>query len=236
MHSEIYADTMLRSVALSVARNQVGANRPMQEVLSSEGITTQQYSKIANNPMYKRYLDNYVRELQDSGFSFAAKCKVLAEDLLPIAYAMARDPDVPPATRAKMVENLVDWADLKPKSNVQVNAGGSGFSISFNFPQESQKTTVLDDEDYIDAEMADEEDTYEKLLEDASETVEIPLETLEIPVETLEIPVETVQEPIEDPKPKAFSVKPVKNDSSLLETLEDIFGAEGDYYGDDVFE
>jgi len=232
IHSEIYADTLLRSVALSVATNHSGSNRAIQEILSSEGITTQAYSKIAKNPMYKRYLDNYTRELQESGFSFSAKCKVLAEDLLPIAYEMARDPNVPPATRAKMVENLVDWADLKPKNNMQVNAGGSGFSISFNFPQNDQQTAILDDEDVIDAEIAEIEELPSVLLEN---DLEIPSEPVFEP-ENIENPPE---DPSEDPTPKVFAkptAKPVPKDSSLLETLEDIFGEEGEYYGDDVFE
>jgi len=57
----------------------------------------------------------------------------LAEDLLPTAYHMARDPETPAAVRAKILENLVEWADLKPKRTAEVG-GGPSFSITFNIP------------------------------------------------------------------------------------------------------
>lgn len=133
MHSAIDADSIMRSVALSIARNHVGANRPITEIIASEGITQQEYNHISANPMYKQYLEGYTTELIESGFSFAAKCRVLAEDLLPDAYKMVKDPDVPAAVRAKVVENLVDWANLKPRKDTAVQTG-AGFSINIVFP------------------------------------------------------------------------------------------------------
>lgn len=139
MHSAIYQDTLLRSVALSVARNNLGAMRPEKEVISGEGITEQDFVAIKANPQFKRYVDTFTKELSESGFGFAAKSRVLAEDLLPIAYHMARDPDVPAAVRAKMLENIVEWGDLKPKKNdLAVQAAGSGFSITINMPDMSK--------------------------------------------------------------------------------------------------
>lgn len=135
MHSAIYQDTLLRSVALSIARNNLGAMRPEKEVISGEGITEQDFVAIKANPQFKRYVDSFTKELSESGFGFAAKSRVLAEDLLPIAYHMARDPDVPAAVRAKMLENIVEWGDLKPKkSDMSVQAAGAGFSITINLP------------------------------------------------------------------------------------------------------
>lgn len=81
---------------------------PIHGVIAGEGLTQTEYDQIAANPQYKRYLEAYTTELKENGFSFAAKSRVLAEDLLPVAYHMAKDPDVPAATRAKMIENLVD--------------------------------------------------------------------------------------------------------------------------------
>lgn len=107
--------------------------RPVQEILASEGLTQAEYDSISTNPQFQRYRDAYATELRDNGFSFAAKCKVLAEDLLPNMYHLARDPDVPAAVKAKIHENLVEWAELKPKNSVQTTAG-PGFSITFNIP------------------------------------------------------------------------------------------------------
>lgn len=148
MHSAIHADHILKSLALAVARNQVGAMRPISEVVASEGLSTSEYALIAANPTFQQYLDRFVVELKDSGFSFEAKCKVLAEDLLPDAYHMVKDPDVPAAVRAKVIENLVEWGNLRPKNTVNTSSG-TGFSITINIPQVGEKppeTIVLDAE------------------------------------------------------------------------------------------
>jgi len=145
MHSAIYQDTLLRSVALSIARNNVGAMRPESEIISGEGITEQDFVAIKRNPQYKQYVDAYTKELSESGFGFAAKSRILAEDLLPIAYHMARDPDVPAAVRAKMLENIVEWGDLKPKKSDIAQNLGSGFSITINLPSESKEPVEINE-------------------------------------------------------------------------------------------
>lgn len=150
MHSAIYQDTLLRSVALSIARNNVGAMRPESEIISGEGITEQDFAAINKNPQFKKYVDAYTRELSESGFGFAAKSRILAEDLLPIAYHMARDPDTPAAVRAKMLENIVEWGDLKPKKDVAIQNAGAGFSITINLPSENKEP--LEIEEIIDIE------------------------------------------------------------------------------------
>lgn len=141
MHSGIYADALMRSVALAVSRNQVGANRPITEVLASEGITQQEYNDLGSDPQFTRYVDAYTKELTESGFSFAAKSRLLAEDLLPMAYKMARDSDVPAPVRAKMIENLVEWGDLKPRKDTAQLAVGNGFSITINIPEPVKKAS-----------------------------------------------------------------------------------------------
>lgn len=115
--------------------------RPVAEVIASEGLTQTEYDLMADTVQFKQYLTAYTHDLVDNGFSFAAKCKVLAEDLLPTLYHMARDTDAPAAVRAKIAENFVEWADLKPKKAAEV-ATGAGFSITINLPNTpSEKIT-----------------------------------------------------------------------------------------------
>jgi hypothetical protein len=129
----IRADVFLRELALAIARNQVGANAPVHEVLAAEGITQPEYDAISKNPTFKGYVTTFVKELTESGFSFAAKSRVLAEALLPDVYHLARDPDAPAATRLKAIEDIVEWGDLKPKRSAE-NAQGPGYSITINIP------------------------------------------------------------------------------------------------------
>jgi hypothetical protein len=148
MHSSINADYVIRGLALAVARNAVGAMRPVYEIITAEGITQPEYDAISVNPQFTNYVDSYTNELKSNGFSFAAKSRLLAEDLLPTAYHMARDMDTPAAVRAKIIENFVDWGDLKPK-NSAISAAGPGFSITINIPStanSAQKTIVLEAE------------------------------------------------------------------------------------------
>ena len=211
MHSAIYADTLLRSVALSVARNEVGAKRPLAEIIASEGITAAEYDQISKNPQFARYYKQYCKDLQENGFSFEAKSKVLAEDLLPIAYAMARDPDVPAPVRAKMIENIVDWGNLKPKQGQLAVTTGSGFSIAINFPDSVPKTEI---KDVIDAEDAE-------IIEEEKESVEI---SLNVPLIDHKAPESAINETLNIQK------------SAVMEALESIFDEPDEYAGEDVYE
>lgn len=208
MHSAIYADTLLRSVALSVARNEVGARRPLNEIIASEGITATEYDQISKNPQFKRYYTQYCKDLSENGFSFEAKSKVLAEDLLPEAYRMARDPDVPAPVRAKMIENIVEWGNLKPKASQLAVTGGSGFSISINFPDSVPKAEIKDINAAEDAEIV------EIIEEDAENRLEIPL---------LE-PLAQKNDEIEQNKAQK---------SAVMAALDSIFDEPDDYAGED---
>jgi hypothetical protein len=148
MHNSINADQLLRELALAIARNQVGAMRPIHEVIAGEGITQTEYDAISVNPQFQRYVDTYVKELRDNGFSIQAKAKLLLEDLLPTMYHLAKDLDQPAAARVKVFENFAELADAKPK-NTAISTAGPGFSITINIPQTAQneqKTIVLEAE------------------------------------------------------------------------------------------
>lgn len=133
MNQNVSADTNLRELALTIARNEVGANVPLSEVLANECLSADEYEKIAKNPVFAQYLKQIKAELVENGFSFASKCRVLAEDLLANAYRMAKDDDTPAAVRLRALENLVDWGDLKPKTAFS-GANGPGYSIVINLP------------------------------------------------------------------------------------------------------
>lgn len=143
MQNAVRADLFLRSLALAVARNAVGANLDIDEVLKSEGIQLTEYQDIEKNPTYQGYLSKYKQELVESGFSFEAKCKLLAEDMLPGFYHLGRDPDTPAPVRAKVMEQMVKWANLEPKNDVSLGGSG-GFSINIVLPSDSggETTTI----------------------------------------------------------------------------------------------
>ncbi len=134
LNTDVRDDTFLRNIALSVARNMAGANVPKEHLLPILGLTDEEFELIAEDPQFERYVEQFHQELVNNGFSFEAKSRILAEDLLPIAYEMASSITTPAPVRAKMIENLVEWGNLKPKSNVSTLPGGAAFSISINLP------------------------------------------------------------------------------------------------------
>lgn len=160
----IRADVFLRELALAIARNQVGANVPVHEVLAAEGVTQQEYDAIKKNPTFTGYVTAFAKDLTENGFSFAAKSRVLAEALLPDVYHLARDVDAPAAVRLKAIEDIVEWGDLKPKKSVETG-GGPGYSITINIPGALPTTVTA---------KAPAADTV-----DAEDAVEIP--TIELP-------------------------------------------------------
>lgn len=141
MHPSIRNDQNLRELALAEARNAVGPDEPLSVFLAQECLTLQEYEAISKNPTYKRYVKDFKAELTENGFSFSAKARVLAEDLLGDIYLMAKDVDTPAQMRVKTLENLVEWGRLAPKQT-QNDLPGSGFSITINLPGQNGSITV----------------------------------------------------------------------------------------------
>ena len=140
MHNSIAADQLLRELAISVARNNVGAMRPVAEIAAAEGLTQTEYDAIAVNPAFQRYVDAFTKEFRDNGYSLQAKARILVEDLMASLYHDVKDKDQPLAARAKVFDTMVSIADAIPKNNQNVVAG-PGFSITFNLSGGSQTIT-----------------------------------------------------------------------------------------------
>lgn len=131
------ADQLLSELALAVARNNVGAMRPIEDVIAAEAITMQEYLRISENPVFKKYVARFEADLNESGFSTRARAKLLMQALFPTMFHMAQDEDVPAAARVKIFENFAELADEKPK-NGSGGPVGSGFSITINLPGGAQ--------------------------------------------------------------------------------------------------
>ena len=131
--SLIAQEDHLRSLALSVARNKVGPDDPIEEVLARECVAPDEFDKLLEDPVFKRYVKDYVQELTDNGFSFQSKCRILAEDAVQSVYHIAKDPEAPAAARIKATENLVEWAKLHTPAALPTSSQPQ-FQITFNIP------------------------------------------------------------------------------------------------------
>jgi hypothetical protein len=139
--NEITNDLQLRELAMAIARNRAGPNDPIEEVLAACAVSPNDFLRIADDKVFKGYVTAYAKELTENGYSFAAKCRVLAENAIEDLYYLAKDAEMPAAARVKAVENLVDWGGLAPKNSSAVDAGRPTFSISINLPASVTGTT-----------------------------------------------------------------------------------------------
>ena len=141
-HDLINHDDHLRSLAMAVARNRAGPEDPIEDVLARESIAPSDFDSYLNDKVFKKYVTAYTHELRENGFSFASKCRILAEDAIQHMYLMTKDNEVPAAARVKAVENLVTWSGLAAKSIADSNQG-NGFHITFNIPNAPQQTARI---------------------------------------------------------------------------------------------
>ena len=134
-----------QSLALEVARNQVGMRLPVAELLAQLGVDEATFLQLAQNPLFKKQVNAYKKELEDNGVSFQLKAKIQAEEMLKRGWQLVHDSDTPPAVAVKQIENTVRWAGLDNKTQ-DVQSVGSGFSIVINIPNanSSQEKTVIE--------------------------------------------------------------------------------------------
>ena len=101
--------------------------------------------ELIQNPLFVKQLEDYKRELEASGMSYRMKARVLAEDLLPEAYDIARDTSYPAAVRADMIQWMTKIADLEPaKSSGKDVAQVGGFSLQILFAGQQPQATIQD--------------------------------------------------------------------------------------------
>lgn len=90
-------------------------------------------------------------ELEQNGFTFRLKAKLLTEDVFDEAYKIARSNDATLMQKLEFVKLGAKLADMEPKQTAAV-AAGPGFSISINFNSPKPEARVIDHAEIQDAE------------------------------------------------------------------------------------
>jgi hypothetical protein len=133
--------------ALSVARNQVGPRRPVEELIMDLGLTEHEFELLCDDHLFKRKVREFAKELVENGSSFALKAQVQAEELLKTNYRIAKDPDTPPAVAVQAINSVVRWAgfDKRPDAGGDDVSNRPKISISIslgNTPAANTSTTI----------------------------------------------------------------------------------------------
>jgi len=126
-------DIDLETVAFAVARNQCGAKIPIDDLLTELGLTPTEFLEFADDPIFKRSVQLFAKEMTENGVSFQMKARLQAEELLKKQWKVIHDPDTPPAVVEKMISNTVRWAGLEQRpAQSDENAGGSAQKIQIS--------------------------------------------------------------------------------------------------------
>lgn len=144
-------ESELDSFAFAIARNECGAKDDIATVLKQEGISFDAFAKLANDEVFQRKVQGFVKELTENGTSFQLKARLQAEELLKKQWYIIHDPDTAPAVAVKAIENTVRWAGLEPKvsQNAQAASQGAAFQLVINI---NQPTSAAQASKIIDAE------------------------------------------------------------------------------------
>ena len=130
--------------ALSVARNQVGPRRPVEELMMDLGLTEHEFELLCEDHLFKRKVREFAKELTENGSSFALKAQVQAEELLKTNFRIAKDPDTPPAVAVQAINSVVRWAgfDKRPDGGGEDVSNRPKISISISLGDNTKTVDV----------------------------------------------------------------------------------------------
>lgn len=133
------------TIAYAMARNAVGEKQPLADVLQSLGldIADMALQNLLRSAAFKTKYARLVDELKETGESFKLKARVQAEALLATQWGIIHDKAAPHAVRLKGIENVVEWADLKPKKTVDAPPPAQ-ISISIDLGAAAPEKVVVD--------------------------------------------------------------------------------------------
>lgn len=145
------------STAMSVARNQVGPRRPVDELITDLGLTEHEFELLCEDHLFKRKVREFAKELTENGASFALKARVQAEELLKVQYRIASDPETPTSVAVTAIANTVRWAGFdrkpdategdvnsRPKISININLGGATTTKTVTIDQLPELTSGTD--------------------------------------------------------------------------------------------
>ncbi len=105
---------------------------PLKDVMERFGVSQDEMHQLMRFRPFLYAVKEFQRQIAEKGITFKMKAKVLAEDLLPDAYHLAKNPDAPFSVRHDAMKSVVRWAELDSppdarngvgQFNIQINLG-----------------------------------------------------------------------------------------------------------------
>lgn len=104
----------------------------LEVLFARYGLQGEEAVALAGSSVFAAKVREYKTEIVESGVSFRLKAKLQAEDLLTTSYHLARDPLVPAAVRADLIQWTAKMADLEPAKKDPKGGGGGGAPFQLN--------------------------------------------------------------------------------------------------------
>lgn len=108
---------------------------PLKEIRDSYGITDEEWEVLKNNEQFRQAILKCQEDAKEEGYSFRAKAKMQAEELLKTSWRLIHDPDTPANVKADLIKFTTRVAGLEPspKANlsdqptfaININMGGT---------------------------------------------------------------------------------------------------------------
>jgi hypothetical protein len=141
------------AIAFALARNECGEQLSLKDALVSVGLDPADTGlrSLLKSELFKQQYAGYVRELKESGESFKLKARVQAEELLRTQWEIIHDKTAPHNVRMKGIENVVEWADLKPRKMGDGTQAPASISIYIDLGDSNSQTIDVTPVEIIEA-------------------------------------------------------------------------------------
>lgn len=115
---------------------------PTQDVLTSFGVTNDQYARLQEHPAFRELLARFTMEYQEKGVSAQLKAALSVELLIPVMYSLAVNDQVDPKERKSIFDSLMKLANLSTEQAPTQGPPVAAIQIVLNQVVSQAKQTV----------------------------------------------------------------------------------------------
>jgi hypothetical protein len=117
-------------IALEIAKNDLGMQLPIRDLLNKLGLSAQALRALLANDNFKKMVRAYRSELEKDHEGVRLKSAIALEDSIPHLHKIIHDPDTPPNVVVQGCKQLAEMAGLNRSSNDAPT--GSGFVVNID--------------------------------------------------------------------------------------------------------
>lgn len=141
-HEPAAEEVPVHQIALAVARNYLGMQLPLTELLESLGLSPYTMSALLSNDEFGKLVCKYRRELEEDNEGIRLKSAIALEACIPQLYRLVHDHETPPTVVVQGFKALAETAGVT-KQDAKTPAG-PGFTINIDLSGMRELTTAAE--------------------------------------------------------------------------------------------